>query len=235
MSANWDDAPVYMDFEESVGYDEAVARGEIKPGADRAGKKRGKKSSGDDPKDSEARIPSLPTRDKPLTDLEVRRGVSNRDKSAVNLKLAGASYQEIADTMELDSAAEARRIVERTLAATHTPDDWQTLRMIAGARAEELFKRSLAMASADYLVLEDGTKVPNAEKLKWHQQAGTDLMNHVQITGAKAPTKIEVTPDEARMEEIVSELLRRSGEENIIDAEVIDLNVVPSTEIERYE
>ena len=231
MSANWDDAPAFMDFEEPMGYDEAVARGAQKSGAKRAGKKRGKKHPGDDEKAKKEAIPSLPKPEKPLSDVEVRRGVTNRDRSAVNLKLAGASYQEIADTLELRSAVEAKRIVERTLAATHSPDDWQTLRMVAGARAEQLFQRSLAMAGADFLVDEDGNRIPNRDKLRWHQQAGIDLMNHVQITGAKAPTKIEVTPDEVRMEEIVAELLRRSGEENILEAEVIDLDVIPSTDV----
>ena len=50
MSANWDDAPAFMDFEEPMGYDEAVARGAQKPGAKRAGKKRGKKRPGDNEK-----------------------------------------------------------------------------------------------------------------------------------------------------------------------------------------
>lgn len=228
------DEPAYMDIEEPAGYDERVARGIEKPGAERAGKKRGRKAAGDDEKDAKPRIPQLPKASKPLTDVEVRRGVSNRDKSAVNLKLAGASYQEIADALDLKSAAEAKRAVERTLAATHAPEEWQTLRMLAAARAEDLFKRSLAMASADYLVLDDGERVPNTEKLRWHQQAAADLMNHVQITGAKAPTKIEITPDEARMEEIVSEMLRRSGEENIIEADVIELDVIPSTDLAIY-
>ena len=40
MSANWDDAPAFMDFEEPMGYDEAVAHGAQKPGAKRAGKNR---------------------------------------------------------------------------------------------------------------------------------------------------------------------------------------------------
>ena len=232
MSANWDDAPAFMDFEEPMGYDEAVAHGAQKPGAKRAGKKRGKKRPGDDEKAKKEAIPSLPKSEKPLTDVEVRRGVTNRDRSAVNLKLAGASYQEIADTLELDSAGDAKRIVERALAATHSPDDWQTLRTIAAARAEEMFSRSLAMAKADYLVTEDGDRVPNTEKRMWHNEARNDLVNLVQITGAKAPTKIEITPDEARMEEIVAELLARSGAEDILDAEVIELAEVPGTDVD---
>lgn len=214
--ADWDE-PVRMDFDEPE---------EPKPTKKSGAKKREKKKP--------AGIPRLPEPVKPLTDAEVRRGVSNRDKSATNLKLAGASYQEIADTLEFDTAADAKRAVERTLAATHSPDDWQTLRMVASARAEDLFKHSLAMAKADYLVLEDGEKVPNNDRLRWHQQAAADLMNHVQITGAKAPTKLEISPDEAKMEELVSAILARSGEEDILDAEVIELGEIPSSEVEVY-
>lgn len=209
------DEPVHMAFDEP----EAPKK--------KSGKPKKEKS---EPK--KVVIPSLPPAEKPLTDVEVRRGVSNRDKSAVNLKLAGASYQEIADTLELDSAGDAKRIVERALAATHSPDDWQTLRTIAAARAEEMFSRSLAMAKADYLVTEDGERVPNTEKRMWHNEARNDLVNLVQITGAKAPTKIEITPDEARMEEIVAELLARSGAEDILDAEVIELAEVPGTDVD---
>ena len=209
------DEPVHMAFDEPE-----------------APKKKAGKSKKEKPEPKKVVIPSLPPAEKPLTDVEVRRGVSNRDKSAVNLKLAGASYQEIADTLELDSAGDAKRIVERALAATHSPDDWQTLRTIAAARAEEMFSRSLAMAKADYLVTEDGERVPNTDKRMWHNEARNDLVNLVQITGAKAPTKIEITPDEARMEEIVAELLARSGAEDILDAEVIELAEVPGTDVD---
>ena len=218
-----------MSLDSRADFDEPVHMSFDEPEAPKKSSGKGKKKAAKPKKEG---IPTLPAPTKPLTDLEVRRGVTNRDKSVVNLKLAGASYQDIADQLELSSAGEAKRIYERTLAATHGPEDWQTLRMTAAARAEEMFARSLAMAKADFLITEDGERVPNRDKRGWHAEARNDLVNLVQITGAKAPTKIEITPDEARMEEIVAELLSRSGVEDVIEAEVIELTQLPSTELD---
>lgn len=183
---------------------------------------------GDDVDKPPAKIPRLPEPTRPLTDLEVRAGVSNRDKSAVNLKLAGATYQEIAETLEFANAKDAKRAVERTLAHTHSPDEWDTLRMVTQARAEEMFRRSFAMAAADYLVLGDGTQVPNTEKLRWHQQAAADLMNHATITGAKAPVKHEISADEEQLAQLVSAMTAHLGVEEVLDAEVLELDTLPA-------
>src|SRR6185312_5088424 len=108
------DKPVHMNFDEPPGthpWDNA-------PG----GKKPHKKKKRDP-------IPVLPKASKPLTDVDVRRGVSNRARSAANLKVEGYTYQEIADTMELANAAEAKRLVESVLAAIHSDGDLETLRL----------------------------------------------------------------------------------------------------------
>lgn len=213
------DDPVYMDFEEPHPFDDA-------PRPPEGGKKpKGKKK----PKDEKKKpgIPTLPKNEVALTGDELRGGISNRARSAVNLKLAGASYVEIADTLEYPDPQAARREVERALALTHSPDDWETLRLVTAARAEQLFARSSAMAAADFLVLEDGERIPNTEKLAWHRQAGVDLMNHATITGAKAPTKVEITPDEERLDSIVSALVGRMGHEDILDADVLELEQIP--------
>lgn len=228
MTHPWDDAPAYMDFEEPMGYDEAVAKGIKPPGEPRAGKKRSPKAPGDDSKKALATIPRLPEPSKPLTGDELKGGISERDRSAVNLRLDGASYLEIADLLEYKDAATARRAIERALAKTHSPEEWDSLRMIAAARAEKRYALSSAMAGAVFLVDSDtGEKIANTEQLRWHQQAGIDLMNWATITGAKAPTKIDITPDEERMDQIVSQILERSGYEEILDADVLELDVIP--------
>lgn len=202
--------PVHLDLEEPADAKKKPSKGKKKP-----------------EKPKKAVIPTLPAPTKPLTDTEVRRGVSNRDKSAANLKLSGASYQDIAETLDFRDAMEAKRAVERTLAATHSPDEWETLRLVESARAEALFARSLAMASADFLVDEEGNRIANTEKLAWHRQAAADLMNHALITGAKAPAKIEITPDESKLEAIVNEMMNRMGHEEILEADVIELTAIP--------
>lgn len=211
------DDPVYMDFEEPHPFDDAPRPPKGK------GKGKGKKPKAE----KKLGIPTLPKNEVALTGDEVRAGISQRARAAVNLKLAGASYVDIAETLEFPSPEAAKREVERALAVTHSPDEWETLRLVAAARAEQMFARSSAMAAADYLVLEDGEKVPNMEKLAWHRQAGVDLMNHATITGAKAPAKIEITPDEEKLDSIVTALVQRMGHEDILDAEVLELEQLP--------
>lgn len=204
------DEPVHLDIEEP----------DYAPPSTGGKKKRGKKKRGEEPK--RVIIPELPATE--IMVVGSKRGVSHRDRAAANLKLDGASYVEIADTLEFDSPEEAKAVVERALSLTHSPDDWDTLRLVAGARAEKILRQSLAMASATYLVdPETGEHIPNTDRLAWHRQAGVDLMNHAIITGAKAPTKVEITPDEERLDELVRRLVKAQGVEDIVDAEVLDL------------
>lgn len=206
--------PAYMDFEE--------------PEAPKPFAKSSERTPWDDAPTGKAVIPRLPQPTEVETGDEMRRGISNRDRAAVNLRLNGASYLDIADQLEFKDAASAKKAVERTLAATHAPEEWDSLRMMASARAERLFERSAAMAGADYLVDTDtGEKIANTERFKWHQQASADLMNWATITGAKAPTKVEVTPDEERMDQLTQLVLQGLGHQDILDAEVIELTEIP--------
>lgn len=173
-------------------------------------------------------ITRLPEREKPLTSTEVVRGVSQRARACVNMRLEGASFMEIADILEYETPQDAKRDCERALAATHPPEDWETMRQLATARAESQFAESLKHAKADYLVDEQGNRVPNVDKLRWHQQASSDLMNFVTISGAKAPTKVEITPGEAQMERIVEELLQRGGYSVAQEADVLELTAIES-------
>lgn len=192
------------------------------PQKKRSGKKRAKK---EEPKKTP--IPVLPDRPA-FTGDEIKRGVSLRNRSAANLKIEGFSYQEIAEMLEFQTATDAKRAVETTLAAIHSDSDLETLRILASSRAEKLLRQSMAMASADYLVdSESGERIPNTERLRWHQQASADMMNWAAIVGAKAPTKLEVTPGEAQFEEIVNRILEKSGIEEVLEAEVIELEAIP--------
>lgn len=213
------DDTVYMSFEEPPA-----------PAAKKRKKKKSKKTAWDKAPKPEA-IMKLPEARHDLS-TDLKRGVSQRDRAAVNLKLNGASYVEICDTLEYESPDEAQRSVVRALALTHSSDDWETLRLVEGARAEKLLANSIAMATADYLETDEGERIPNRDKLAWHRQAGVDLMNHAIITGAKAPAKIEVTPGQEEIDRIVHMLAERAGHETIIDAEVLEIGELPQNQDE---
>jgi hypothetical protein len=218
----------YMDFDEPP-----TPRGASSSG----GKKRESKSKGSDgdAEKPKAVIARLPDNRPALTGDEIKRGVSERSRAAANLKVEGMSYDEIADVLDFPDARAAKRAVESTLAAIHGPGDYETLRVIASTRAERQFSRSAAMAGAAFLVdSETGEKLPNIEQLRWHQQASADLMNWAVITGAKAPSKVEITPGDEAMDKLLQQIARRAGHEDIVDAEVLDFDDIPP-EVEDFD
>lgn len=215
-----EDDVVYMDFEEPHPFDKA-------PNSGSKDAERIKRDEDGEPL-AIGFIPVLPPPEPVLTGDEIKRGISDKARSAANLKVeAGRTFQEIAEILELPDAATARRLVQSVLANIHPIEDLETMRMVMAARYEKQFSRSVAMAGADFLVdKETGQKLPNHERLKWHQQASNDLMMLATVTGAKAPAKVEVTPGEADYDTIVSALLERMGHEEVAEAEVIEFRQI---------
>lgn len=183
----------------------------------------------DEPKDDP--IPLPPAKALEIIPGRERAGISDRARSAANLKVDGYTYQEIAEILEFTDAKSAKREVERVLALTHSTDEYETLRLLAATRAEQRLRLSSQMAGAAFLVVtdEDGveTRVVNERQLAWHQAAANDLMNWATIVGAKAPTKIEITPDVDAMEALVSRIASAAGHEDLVEADVLELDVIP--------
>ncbi|HET6896883.1 MAG TPA: hypothetical protein VFK70_00980 [Vicinamibacteria bacterium] len=72
----------------------------------------------------------------------------NRSQAAVALRLAGASYAEVADVLEYADARTARHEVEDVLAASAAdPADRETLRREALGRLERLLRATWAKAT----------------------------------------------------------------------------------------
>lgn len=186
----------------------------------------GKKSKGK--KDKPEKKPPIPKAPGSAVELhtgdEEKRGISQRSRAAANLKVEGFTFAEIADMLEFKSPADAKRAVESVLAAIHGDADYETLRMIAMARGEERYKNAARMANAMAFETEDGERIANTEQLRWEQQAGVALMNWATIAGAKAPAKLEITPGDSEVDRIVNLLASRAGHEEIVDAEVIELD-----------
>jgi hypothetical protein len=217
---------VYMDFEEPAG--QHRAGGKVEPKKPRTVKGKRKKVK-------PIPVGRLPQPGALATGDEIRRGVSDRAATATKLWIAGMPLSEIAELMDFESAADVKRVVEATASATLSREEMEMARILMRARAEKLWEQSFAWARADFLVLDDGKQIPNEKKLQWHQQASSDLMNLAILTGAKAPTKVEFTPAEEEIERLVNQIVLRSGPEDIVDAEVIDLHVMPSLERRRQD
>ena len=73
--------------------------------------------------------------------------VSNRPAAAVALRLRGATYQDICDTLGYETPGIAQREVEKTLAALAPPEDADMLRSVMDARLEKLLLSCWRMAT----------------------------------------------------------------------------------------
>lgn len=171
-------------------------------------------------------IPVLP----PLeVDPEDVKKPDQRAVACVNMRLAGAPFWEIAKVLEYADATSAKAACIAAMSRMNPPEDWETLRQQEAMRAEQQLRRSLAMASADYLVdHETGAKIPNTDKLKWHEQASKDIALHVMITGAKAPARIEVSASVQELNQMVNALImKQGGELEELEADVLEMDDLP--------
>lgn len=182
-------------------------------------------------------IPELP----PLeVDPEKLSNPDQRASACVNMKLAGAGFHDIAKELGYADAQAAKTAYIAALARMNPVEDWETLRQTEALRAEQQLARSIAMASADYLIVhkivkdEEGKEyeviehVPNLDKLRWHEQAGKDLALHATITGAKAPARVEVTADTQELNQMVQVLMQaKQGQQGELEAEIWDVEEVP--------
>lgn len=177
------------------------------------------------------RIPRLP--DEPRIDPATVGNADQRAIACANLRLAGTPFHEIATELGYVDAAAARSAYIAALARMNPSEDLETLRQAAALRGEVLFRKSLAMASADYLVDEDGNKIANTDKLRWHEQASKDLNLLTIITGAKAPAKLEVSSTTQELTQMVHLLVQANGMQEpeadiweIAETEAIDAEIV---------
>jgi hypothetical protein len=178
-----------------------------------------------------AKIPQLPRLDVDVAKLPTP---TQRSVACVNLRLDGVPFFKIAELLDYADAAAAKAAYIAALSSTHAPEDWDTLRQSEVMRAEQQWARSSAMAQADYLVVYDEEtgreleRIPNTDKLRWHEQASKDLMAHAIIAGAKAPSRVEVSATSAELNQMVQVMLTQVGDDQLaIEADIWDAEEIP--------
>lgn len=178
---------------------------------------------------AEARaIPVLPKSEIPIE--EIRGNPTLRSRACVNLRIERVPWPEVVRMLEYESVEKARADFLRQMAGMHQPEEAETMRLLTVANLEQLLRRSMAMAGADYLVdAEDPSrKIPNTERLRWHEQAGRDLNLLATITGVRAPLKVEVTPSEEQYALLTQVILESRGVEQYHEPDVLELDTLPA-------
>jgi len=147
------------------------------------------------------------------------KGPSRRARNgnaAVALRLAGASYGEIAEALAFADAKAARSAVETTLAATATEHSRDQLRGEEAARLERLLRGVWAKA----------TNPEHAEHLPAAKVALAIIDRHVRLHGLDAPTEVVVhSPTAAEIDAWVAGMTATSMKDlRALEATVVDID-----------
>jgi hypothetical protein len=142
-----------------------------------------------------------------------------RQESAIALRIAGASYTEVAQVLGYASAARARQSVEAGLAATVGEEDRAQQRFLASRRLERLL-RGLWKKSTDE---ESEDQIPAA------RTALAIIDRHIKLNGLDAPSEhIIYNPGQKEIEAWVMKMTQQvvgstPEERDIIEAEYAEV------------
>jgi hypothetical protein len=132
-------------------------------------------------KDLDRLNPDLDTDDRPT-----------RAEAAVALRIAGATYSEIARTLGYSNITRARQAVEQALASSVGDDDRERMRFIEGRRLERLLRGLWHKA----------TDEENEEQLAAARTALAVIDRHAKLYGLDAPTVHAIySPTQTEMEQ----------------------------------
>ena len=143
------------------------------------------------------------------------RGRKKRGEAAVALRMAGASYDDIANTLGYKNASTVSAVVERSLAAGLTDDQRDSARELAGRRIERLLRAVWGKA----------TNEAHPEHIAAVRTARELIDRHSRLYGLDAPTQMVVrTATTDQLEQWVTTVLAHAVPE-VEEADVIDVEV----------
>lgn len=143
-----------------------------------------------------------------------------RQEATIYLKMAGATYTEIAETLGYASANHARLAFERALAANVGPEEREQQRFIANRRLERIL-RSMWSKSTDE---------ESPEHLAYARTALAYIDRMIRLNGLDAPTEVTVyTPGSVEIEQWLKKATAKMveagpDEVDIIEGETIELD-----------
>jgi hypothetical protein len=182
------------------------------------------------------------TEDTPSSALERRPVTRTSAAAAASMRIAGASYAEIAAALEYASAAHARAVVEKTLAGAYQVEDRETLFRVTAARLDGLTKAIYPKAVNDTVPATDdtgrlltdaaGAPIPqrNSEQIAYGKLLLDVLARQAKLHGLDAPTQVLINPQAEEFNKVVS-LLARQVEDDTIEADVFDAEIVEDGEL----
>ncbi len=146
----------------------------------------------------------------------------NRAASALQLRIDGAGWGDIARVLDFDTPADARMAVENALAnESRSTEDIDQIRFLEARRMERILSSLMRRA----------TNPKDPDHLAYARTAMVVIDRHTKLYGADAPQQLNVTynPAAGQIEQWVSAMARQVHGE-IEEADILDVEVVSDEE-----
>lgn len=150
---------------------------------------------------------------------EISKTPKSRSAAALQLRIDGAGWYEIAQILDFEDAAIARKTVEHALASEpKAEEDVERIRDLESRRIERILASLMPRAR--------NPKDP--DHLRYANTALAAIKQHTDLHGAAAPQRVDITynPSAKQLEEWVSGISEalhgKTAEADIIDAEIVE-------------
>jgi hypothetical protein len=162
---------------------------------------------------------ALDTLDASKRDMLVKSTSPSRAASALQLRIDGASYSDIARVLEFKDASVARLAVEQALSQeARSHEDVEQMRWVEARRLERVLSSLMRRA----------TNPTDQDHLAYARTALAVIDRHIKLYGLDAPAKVDVTysPAKSQIEEWVARMTEQAHgpivEADIVDAEIVE-------------
>lgn len=169
------------------------------------------------PKEFEQQGKAMVEFDKKKRDAILASDAPTRSAAALQLRIDGASYSDIAKVLEFKDAAEARRSIETALSVeARAVDDVDKMRWMEARRLERLLSSLMTRA----------TNPHDRDHLAYARTALAVVDRHIKLYGLDMPAKVNVTysPATDQLEEWVSRMTELAHGP-IIEADIVDAEI----------
>jgi hypothetical protein len=156
-----------------------------------------------------------------MSDIERRKPTERTAHAAVNMRIAAAPYEKIAEVLAYSSPSAARAAVEEQLAGMYEVEDRKSLFQIVSARYDTLIASLHPQATSAYVQDQDdyGPKiddegnpimVPNPNHLSYARTYADVLSRFSKLHGLDAPTQVQVTPGGDEFNQVVAAMVDKA-------------------------
>lgn len=143
---------------------------------------------------------------------------ANRTAAALQLRINGAGFNDIAEVLQFRDAAEARRAVDKALA--DMPTDMKEVDRIRDLESRRIERILMSL-------MKRGTNPKDPDHLAYARTALAAIKQQTDLFGAAMPTKVDVTynPSTEQLEEWVGQITTQLHK-HVIEGDILDVEVI---------